>query len=309
VDAVTTRPAAPRNPSDPPRPKYRYGVVRDIDSLTPLVLASMARTPAPRLRELMSALVGHAHAFVREVNLTEDEFEQALEFVVGLGQATDAKKNEAVLAADILGISTLVMLLNNADVHGGTHAALLGPFWRLDAPECAPGESITRCDTDGEPLEIAGTVRDVHGAPIANAEVDVWHASPVGLYENQDPEQPDMNLRGRFRTDAQGRYRLRTIRPAGYPVPTDGPCGELLRAQDRHPYRPAHVHFMVSAPGYRVLVTQVFVDDDERLESDVVFGVTRDLAARLERVGDGWYLTHDFVLARGEQRFPRPPIK
>src|SRR5262245_53120274 len=230
---------------DRPRPRHRYGVVEDVDSVTPLVLAAMAPTPDARLREVMSALVRHAHAFVREVKLTEDEFERALEFVVGLGQATDAKKNEAVLAADILGISTLVMMLSNADVHGGTHAALLGPFWRLNAPECAPGESINRSDIPGDALEISGTVRDLEGKPIADAVVDVWHASPVGLYENQDPEQPDMNLRGRFRTDAEGRYRLRTIRPAGYPVPTDGPCGELLRAQDRHPYRPAHVHFMV----------------------------------------------------------------
>jgi catechol 1,2-dioxygenase len=160
------------------------------------------------------------------------------------------------------------------------------------------------------PLEVAGTVRDDAGRPVADATIDVWQASPVGLYENQDPAQEDMNLRGRFQTDVDGRFHFRSVRPAGYPVPTDGPCGELLRAQLRHPNRPAHLHFMVSKPGHKVLVTQVFADDDENLESDPVFGVTRRLIGRFEpqHGGENATLQFDFVLEPGEMKFPRAPI-
>jgi catechol 1,2-dioxygenase len=268
----------------------------------------MSETQDDRLRSLMESLVRHLHAFAQEVRLTEDEFERAIGFVVALGQATGEKKNEVVLVADILGLSTLVALLNNQVPQGESPAALLGPFWRADAPLCAPGDTIARAGTPGTPLEVAGIVRDTAGKAVPGATVDVWQASPVGLYENQDEKQPDMNLRGRFATDAQGGYSLRTVVPAGYPIPTDGPCGELLRAQGRHPNRPAHLHFMVSKPGHKVLVTQVFADDDGNLESDPVFGVTRKLVGRFERGGDSATLRHDFVLQPGEMRLPRAPI-
>lgn len=280
------------------------------DSVLDIALAAMERTPDPRLREVMASLTRHLHAFVREVDLTEAEFERALEFLVAIGQATGEKKNEVVLAADILGVSTLVAVQNNQLPGGESDAALLGPFWRQNAPLCGSGESIARADTRGVPLSVRGTVRDEQGRPLAGAVVDVWQASPVGLYENQDPSQPEMNLRGRFTTDEQGRYHLRSVVPAGYPVPTDGPCGELLRAQRRHPNRPAHLHFMVSQPGYRVLVTQVFADTDENLESDPVFGVTRALVGHFTPAADGGESTleHDFTLQPGETVFPRPPI-
>ena len=169
-------------------------------------------------------------------------------------------------------------------------------------------------------MHVAGVVRDIHGRVIPNAVVDVWQASPVGLYENQDPEQEEMNLRGKFRADENGSYHFRSVRPAGYPVPTHGPIGQLLKAQKRHPYRPAHVHFMVSAPGYKTLITQVFADDSEYLESDVVFGVTKHLIGHFERhdaasaqapgMAPPFYtLNYDFVLEEGEQSFPEPPIK
>lgn len=279
-------------------------------SVLDATLAAMERTPDERLRTVMGALVRHLHAFVREVQLTEAEFEHALDFLVRIGQATGETRNEAVLAADILGLSTLVALQNNLQPTGESVAALLGPFWRKDAPACEAGESIARGDTPGLPLEVRGTVRDDQGRPLAGATVDVWQASPVGLYENQDPAQPDMNLRGRFRTDAAGRYHFRSVVPAGYPVPTDGPCGELLRAQQRHPNRPAHLHFMVSQPGYRVLVTQVFADDDENLQSDPVFGVTQPLVGCFLRAADGRSATlaHDFALQPGATVFPKPPI-
>jgi catechol 1,2-dioxygenase len=271
---------------------------------------AMARTPDLRLRTVMSALTRHLHAFVQEVKLTEDEFERALEFLVAIGQASGETKNEVVLAADLLGVSTLVALLNNQDPQGESPAALLGPFWRANAPICDAGESIARSQTPGTPLDVSGTVRDGAGHPVTDATIDVWQASPVGLYENQDEAQEDMNLRGRFKTDAEGRFHFRSVRPAGYPVPIDGPCGDLLRAQLRHPNRPAHLHFMVSKPGYKVLITQVFADDDENLESDPVFGVTHRLIGRFEAQPGGQHATlqHDFVLEPGEMKFPRPPI-
>jgi len=285
-------------------------IVTTPESVLQIALQAMERTPDARLRSVMAALTRHLHAFVREVELSEDEFERALEFLVAIGQASGETKNEVVLAADLLGVSTLVALLNNQDPQGESPAALLGPFWRANAPLCDGGESIARSETPGVPLEVAGTVRDSAGRPVADATLDVWQASPVGLYENQDPAQQDMNLRGRFKTDAEGRFHFRSVRPAGYPVPTDGPCGDLLRAQLRHPNRPAHLHFMVSKPGHKVLVTQVFADDDENLESDPVFGVTRRLIGRFEPQHGGQHATlqYDFVLEPGEMKFPRAPI-
>lgn len=285
-------------------------IVTSPASVLPLTLRAMERTPNDRLRTLVASLASHLHAFVQETKLTEEEFEQALEFIVALGQATGATKNEVVLAADILGISTLVALQNNQDPQGESPAALLGPFWRANAPLCQPGDNIARSGTPGIPLTVSGTVRNAEGHPIADAKVDVWQASPVGLYENQDPDQEDMNLRGQFQTDAEGRFHFRSVRPAGYPVPTDGPCGVLLRAQLRHPNRPAHLHFMVSKPGHKVLVSQVYADDDVNLESDPTMGVTRRLIGRYQLAPDGRSasLSHDFTLEPGEMKFPKPPI-
>lgn len=289
------------------------GIVTDESSVTSIVLKALSATPDPRLKEIVAALVRHAHAFVRETRLTEEEFEQGLAFLAAVGQATGPKKNEAVLLADILGISTLVSILNNHRESNATQAALLGPFWRRNAPRCEAGDNIARGGTVGVPLAVSGRVLDVEGKPLAGADVDVWQASPVGFYENQDPAQPPMNLRGLFRTDADGGYHFQTVRPAGYPVPTDGPCGELLRAQRRHPYRPAHLHFMVSAPGHRTLITQVFADDAEHLNTDVVFAVLKPLVGRFEETVDASgnrsaTLEYDFVLEPGEQKFPLPPI-
>lgn len=290
------------------------------ESILPLVLKAMSRTPDVRLRELMTALTSHLHAFILETQVTEEEFERAVKFLIDIGQATGEKTNEVILAADLLGVSSLVAVLNNpanhsdthAEAHAASHAALLGPFWRAHAPFCEAGDNIARGKTQGMPLEVRGVVYDKHGKPLANATVDVWHASPVGLYENQDDAQENMNLRGRFKTDAQGAYFFKTVRPAGYPVPTHGPCGDLLRAQLRHPNRPAHLHFMVSNPGHKVLITQVFADGDDNLTSDPVFGVTAPLVGNFQehKVDGRAYatLTHDFHLTEGEMTFPHPPI-
>jgi catechol 1,2-dioxygenase len=267
----------------------------------------------------MDALVRHLHAFVREVRPTEEEWDEGLAFVTALGQATNASHNETILAADILGLSTLVGMQNNPTWGGETAAALLGPFWRLNSPELPLGASIARDGTPGMPVQVSGRVTRA-GQPIGGAVVDIWQADPRGMYDNQIEGLEDMNLRGRFRTDADGRFHFRSVRPAGYPVPTHGPAGKLLRAQRRSPFRPAHIHFMVSAPGCKTLITQVFVDDAEHLQNDVTFGVTPSLIGRFERHDtlDGapegftvpWCsLVYDLSLAHGESRLPTPPIQ
>jgi catechol 1,2-dioxygenase len=296
-------------------------IADDPESLTEAVLSVMRRTPDPRLREIMTALVRCLHGFVREVGLTEDEFRTATALIVELGQQTTDSHNEAVLMAGSLGISQLVCLLNNPEQGGmRTSQSLLGPFWRMNSPPVANGGSIVRSPTPGPALFMTARVTDRQGAPVAGAQVDIWQSSPVGLYENQDPGQAEMNLRGRFVTDADGRFWFRSVKPAGYPIPTNGVVGRLLAAQRRHPFRPAHVHALIHKPGYRTLISQVYIADDERLETDVQFGVTSRLIGRLERrddphpdasdVAPPWYgLDYGFVMEPGEARLPRPPIK
>jgi protocatechuate 3,4-dioxygenase beta subunit len=288
----------------------RSSIIEDQSTVTETVLAAMQGVENPRLREVMAALVRHLHAFAREVNLTEEEFDLGIDFLNRIGQATNDTHNEGILFSDVLGFSTLVCLLNNgADGATETASALLGPFWRMNSPRTENGGSIVRCETPGPSLFVNARIVDPQGRGIEGVEVDVWQASPVGLYENQDDTQADMNLRGKFTTDADGRFGFRSIRPAGYPVPTHGPAGDLLRAQGRHPFRPAHLHFLAFRPGYKTLITQVFVDDDQHLETDVVFGVTRHLIGDFKKVEAGYTLDYSFVMEPGEARLPTPPIK
>jgi hydroxyquinol 1,2-dioxygenase len=295
-------------------------IIRTQEDVTTAVLAELEGASDPRFKEIMSALVRHLHEFAREVRLTEDEFRQACAYVARLGQLTDESHNEVVLMAGSLGFSTLICLLNNGNEgQTETTANLLGPFWRMDSPRTENGGSIVRSPTPGEPLFVTALVNDQDGNPVAGAEVDVWHASTEGFYESQDPGQADMNLRGKLATDEAGRISFRTIKPAGYPIPIGGPVGELLRAQGRHNMRPAHLHFLIYKPGFKTHISQVYVSDDEHLDSDVQFGVTAVLvgdyvrheneAAPAPDVTGPWYsLDTAFVIEPGEAKLPRPPI-
>jgi protocatechuate 3,4-dioxygenase beta subunit len=298
-----------------------HGIIEGVRDVTPVVLRAMSGAGNPRLLTVMEAFVRHMHAFAREVNLTEAEYDIGIDFLNRIGQATHDSHNEGILFADAIGFSTLVCLLNNGNAGATeTTAALLGPFWRANSPRTQNGGSIIRSPTPGPALFVNCAFVDVAGEPVAGVEVDVWQSSPIGLYENQDDTQADMNLRGKFTTDAAGRFSFRSVKPAGYPVPTDGPVGDLLRAQNRHPYRPAHIHFLSFKSGYKTLITQVFVGDDKYLESDAVFGVTRALIGDYRRYDDGeppaadvrapWYtLNYRFVMEVGEAILPKPPIK
>jgi len=289
--------------------------------VTSAVLEVMARTQDPRMRQIMVSLVTHLHAFVRDVRMTEAEFRDATAILNEIGALASDTHNEFVLMAGSLGVSSLVCLLNNGD--GGnteTSQSLLGPFWRLNSPRVANGGTIVRSDTPGNPLFVSARVIDGAGHPIEGAEVDVWHASPVGLYENQDPGQAEMNLRGKFTTDAEGRFWFSSVMMVGYPIPTDGVVGRLLTAQDRHPMRPAHLHALIFKPGFKVLISQVYDANDPSIDSDVQFGVTKALLGDFVRhdephpvepgVGAPWYsLDYTYVMEPGEAVLPRPPIK
>jgi hydroxyquinol 1,2-dioxygenase len=295
-------------------------IIENIDQVTQAVLDETRRTPDPRAKEIIQSLVRHLHAFVRETKLTEKEFDKAINYIAALGQLTTESHNEVRLIAGTLGVSTLVCLMNNGpNAATESSANLLGPFWRAESPRTENGGSLLRSPTPGPALYFRGWVREADGAPVSGAEVDVWHASPVGLYESQDPEQAEMNLRGKFTTDANGEFSFRSIKPSGYPIPIHGPVGVLLNAQKRHNFRPAHLHFLVYKPGFKTVTSQIYSPDDPHLETDSQFGVTRALVANFQlhendpapdgEVSGPWYsLQHTFILQRGESWLPTPPV-
>ena len=292
------------------------------DDVTAAVLAEVQRAQDPRTKELLAAGVRHLHAFIRETGLTEAEFQRIARIIATLGQLSTESHNEVVLIAGSLGVSSLVCLQNNGgSPEHETTANLMGPFWREGAPPEQNGASIVRSPTPGDPIFVTGTVVDLEGKPVEGARVDVWNTSGEGIYENQDPRQADMNLRGTFVTDEQGQIRFQSVKPAGYPIPINGPVGDLLRAQGRHNMRPAHIHFLINKPGYKTQFSQVYSNDDPNLETDVQFGVTAALVGHYVRhdtatepapdpgVTGTWYsLEHTFIVEPGDNVLPRPPI-
>src|SRR5499427_5178934 len=283
-------------------------IIENEKDVTRAVLSELERAKNPRLRKILSAFVRHLHDFAREVKLTEEEFQATIGYIVALGKHSTATHNEAVLMSGSLGFSSLICLLNNGNRgQTETDANLLGPFWRLNSPRTPNGGSIVRSPTPGPVLFVDAWFHDAKEKPIASVEVDVWQSSPEGFYENQDPVQADMNLRGKFTTDADGYIGFRSVKPAGYPIPIDGPVGDLLRAQGRHNMRPAHLHFLAARDGFKTLISQVYVNDDKFIETDVQFGVTRHLIGNYvlhenEKAPAGdvkgpWYsLDHNFVM-------------
>jgi hydroxyquinol 1,2-dioxygenase len=270
------------------------------DQLTGQVLSVYAGTPEPRLRELLTALIRHLHAFTVETRLTPEEWLAGVEFLTATGQKCDSQRQEFILLSDVLGLSSLVDLVNAAE--GATESTVLGPFYVAGAPAREMGEQIGRPE-DGDPTLIRGTVTDPAGRPLAGATLDVWQSASNGLYDTQDPDQPPFNLRGIFVTGPDGAYHLRTVRPVSYPIPTDGPVGGLLRGAGRHHWRAAHIHAIVSAPGYRPVTTHIFDAENPYLDSDTVFGVKGSLIKefRPARAGDppdvSFVTDMDFVLA------------
>jgi len=295
-------------------------IIQKQEDVTPKVLDAYKNIEDPRLREIVAALVKHLHAFARDVHLTEEEFQASMQFIARLGQMTTPNHNEVVLMSGSLGFSALICLLNNGN-NGQTEttANLLGPFWRMNSPRTESGGSIVRSPTPGPAIFVNCWVKDHDGKPIEGAEVDVWHSSTEGFYEQQDPKQAPMNLRGKFMTDKDGHFWFRSIKPAGYPIPVEGPVGDLLRAGKRHNFRPAHLHFLIFKDGFKTLISQIYSNDDDKLETDAQFGVTRALIGDYVRhdskapapdVKGEWYsLDQTFVMEKGKSRLPKPPIQ
>ncbi len=247
------------------------------DDITAEVLRRVDATKDPRTREIMLSLIKHLHAFIKEVRLVEPEWWKAIEFLTRTGQLCDDRRQEFILLSDTLGASMLVDLISNGKPPGATESTVFGPFHRDNAPEREYGDNIATADRHGVPTLVSGRVLNLKGEPIPGAALDVWQAAADGLYDAQDTSLNEMNMRGKFRTNEKGEYLVRTTRPVAYQIPSDGPVGELLKATNRHPWRPAHVHFAVSAPGYQPVTTHVFDSIDQYLDEDAVFGVKNSL--------------------------------
>ena len=254
--------------------------------LTQRVLEKVAAAPDPRFRAIMTSLVRHLHDFVRETKLTQAEWMTAIQFLTATGQKCDDRRQEFILLSDTLGVSMLVDAISHRMPKGATESTVLGPFYVQGAPELPNGTDIAAGES-GVPTYVSGRVTDSSGHPIAGATLDVWQTDDNGFYDVQQPQRGGMRMRGKFRTDAEGRYWFRTTKPVSYPLPTDGPVGQMLDRMGRHPYRPAHVHFIVSAPGYEAVTTHVFVAGDPYIDSDAVFGVKPSLVIDFREQGPG----------------------
>jgi hydroxyquinol 1,2-dioxygenase len=284
----------------------------DENNITAAVIERFERAQNPRVRQISEALVRHLHDFVRELEPTFEEWQQAIKLLTDVGAKCSDTRQEFILLSDTLGVSMLVDAINHRLPQGATETTVLGPFFVQNAPQLPLGGDISP-GMPGEPLFVQGSVSAIGGAPLKGARIDVWHSDKDGYYDVQHYDEGGATtMRALFSADESGRFWFWTIVPSFYPIPDDGPVGDMLRAQGRHPYRPAHVHFMISAPGYETLVTHVFVDGDKYLDSDVVFGVKDSLIHRLERRAAGTeaggkivdrpyaVMSYDFVLARSK---------
>ncbi|MBY5362217.1 intradiol ring-cleavage dioxygenase [Rhizobium leguminosarum] len=275
-----------------------------------VVTSRNAQASDKRLKRVMEVVTRKLHEAVKELEPTQDEWMEAIFFLTRTGQTCNEWRQEFILLSDVLGVSMLVDAINNRKPSGASESTVLGPFHVADAPELPMGANIC-LDQKGEDMVIGGRILDTDGRPISNALIDVWQANDEGFYDVQQKGiQPDFNLRGVFRTGADGRYWFRAVKPKYYPIPDDGPVGKLLGALGRHPYRPAHLHYIIKADGFEALTTHIFDPDDPYIHSDAVFGVKESLLAKFQPVEDPvraselefadkfWQVEHDFVLAR-----------
>ena len=288
-------------------------------ALTEQVLESFANTPNARLKTLITELVRSLHDYVRKTDLTFEEWNAAIDFLTRTGHTCTPTRQEFILLSDVLGVSMLVDAVNHREREGATETTVLGPFYVGEHKPTPNGADISG-GAAGKPMFVNARVTALEGTPLADVPVDVWHADDEGFYDSQKPsyETDGASMRGRFVTGADGRFSFRTILPRSYPIPTDGPVGQLIKAANRHPMRPAHVHFLVNAPGYEPLITHVFIEGDQYLTSDVVFGVKDELVSKVVRhdepvTPDGkpasgpWYaMTYEFHVRPGESHVPQP---
>jgi hydroxyquinol 1,2-dioxygenase len=251
-------------------------------SITQAVIDRLAQSDDPRFKRVMASLVTHLHDFVRDVKLTEAEWMGAIQFLTDVGQTCTEKRQEFILLSDTLGVSVLVITLNHPADEGSAESTVLGPFYWEGAPDLPRGSNLA-VGVKGEPTFYSGRVLGAGGRPLENALLDIWSGDGDGDYDMQIPGETGMKARGRIRTDAQGRYWFRSIRPTFYPVPTDGPVGRMLRKMGRHPNRPGHIHMIVSAPDHRPVTTHLFVAGSQYLDSDAVFGMKESLVTQFER--------------------------
>ena len=279
------------------------------DNSVDVVVSRMAECDDPRLRQVMEVIVRKLHEAVKEIEPTEDEWFEAIQFLTKTGHACNDWRQEYILLSDVLGVSMLVDAINHRKPVGASESTVLGPFHLANAPHLEMGANIS-LDGKGAPMFVHGRITDTRGNPIEGASIDVWQANDDGFYDVQQKGiQPDFNLRGVFHTGADGRYWFRGAKPCYYPVPDDGPAGQLLKRLGRHPYRPAHLHYIVSADGFEKLTTHIFDPDDPYIHSDAVFGVKQSLLAAFKHIDDGqrmaelgfdgpfYEVEHDFVLA------------
>lgn len=257
-------------------------------NISDVVIAALSSDIPARNREILESLIRHIHAFCIEAKVTHAELMSACQFLVRAGHISDDARNEFILLSDIVGVEVLVDMLDHTVTDGESESTVLGPFYRENPPVLPKGASIVQKSFDGcESVRVRGTIRNTAGQPIPGVTVDVWEDAPNGLYEQQDPDQPDYNLRGRFLTDEKGEYEFVGIRPAPYPIPYDGAAGELLNYMGHHPWRPGHIHFMIQKDGYQGLVSQIYDADTEYLDNDAVFAVKESLIGKMNKAAEG----------------------